>query len=141
MGTWSHGPFESDTAEDIIDEFRAMPSSRRADEIAVRTGRLCTAREIEQANMEPELYALIGIIAVNFCSDDIVSKVDLENLATGLLSNSSRSELKLLGARAGRALLQVDRFWDSWTDPTEGDKGRSMLKSIVECLQRQDTRN
>jgi alpha-glucosidase len=132
MGTWGAGPFDSDMAEDFVDQLEDVPSSRR---VALIRTRLEQAVSDDAEKLLGEVLAAAAVVAAGLpAGRDLPWNEDYPGIASWLPEADVRS-LAALADRALEAHFPPDGwYWQSWTDDEERDEARAVYERLRQVL-------
>ncbi|WP_084262369.1 DUF4259 domain-containing protein [Actinomadura formosensis] len=133
MGAWGSGPFDSDTAEDFVDDLERLASLQRLAVLERVFHRAIDAAESEK--LPAEVVAAAAVVAANLPSGASLSWNEDYPGISEWLPKPIAFDLTVLARRALDVALPVNGwFWQSWVDIEERREAESVvniLKSIL----------
>lgn len=129
MGTWGAGPFDSDSAEELVDSMGEMSQVERAAELE----RLLNESVEDGQQADPsEVVAAATIVAVNLSGG--MERGAYPNVE-GWLAPSGAAALRGLALRAMRVCLPEDGwYWESWTRESDRVVARAVVANLTSAL-------
>ncbi len=129
MGTWGAGPFDSDSAEELVDSMAEMPEPERAAELE----RLLSESVEDGQDADPsEVVAAATIVAVNLSGG--MERGAYPNVE-GWLAPSVAAALRGLAVQAMRVCLPEDGwYWDSWTRESDRLVAHAFVANLTSVL-------
>src|SRR5688572_26572041 len=117
MGTWGTGPFDSDMAEDFVDQLEDLSSERRAE---ILRSRLEQAVSDSPDKLLGEVLAAAAVVAANRpAGRNMPWKEGYSGIASWLRGNDVGS-LAGLADRALESQFPPDGwYWQSWVEEEE----------------------
>ena len=127
MGTWGTGPFDSDMAEDVVDQLESLPARR----IDVLTDRLERAASAQPDELLGEVLAAAAVVAANLpAGRDLPWNDDYPGITTWLSGDQAES-LALLARRALDMRFRPDGgYRRSWVDDAERRERHAAYEQI-----------
>ncbi|PAX83042.1 hypothetical protein CLM85_05145 [Streptomyces albidoflavus] len=136
MGTWGSGPFDSDTAEDFLDEMEERSAPQRLEVVehtfrtAIEAGGNSTSSVLPE-----EVVAAAAVVAANVptgrslpWNEEYPSVTEwLAKPVAPLLASSAIQALELTVPTGGR-------FWRSWVDADEREEAQAAINSLRAVL-------
>ncbi|PJE98286.1 hypothetical protein CUT44_08445 [Streptomyces carminius] len=134
MGTWGPGPFDSDTAEDYLDELEEKSASGRL--VAVTTTFRATTEDGTSSEILPEeVIAAAAVVAANLPAGASLEWSEDYSDVTDWLPKPVDP---ILASSAMRALENVfsenESFWRSWVNAEEREEARAELDRVKALL-------
>jgi alpha-glucosidase len=138
MGTWGPGPFDSDTAEDYLDELEDRPASGRL-EVITTTFRTTSEGGISSEVLPEEVMAAAAVVAANLpAGASLEWSEDYSDVINWLPKPINSS----LTSSAMQALENVfsenESFWRSWVNEEEREEARAELDRVKALLRSAD---
>ncbi|MEV5546293.1 DUF4259 domain-containing protein [Streptomyces sp. NPDC052309] len=136
MGTWGSGPFDSDTAEDFLDELEEQPVPQRLEVIertfraAIEAGGSSTSSVLPE-----EVMAAAAVVAANVPAGRALAWNEEYPSITEWLAKPIAPPLALSAIRALELTLPADGwFWRSWVDAAEREEAQAAIDSLRAVL-------
>ena len=132
MGTWGTGPFDSDMAEDFVDQLEDLSEVQRA---AILESRLERATSGDPDELLGEVLAAAAVVAANLSAGrGLPWNEDYPGISEWL-SESELGRLVPLAANALEMHFQSDGwYWRSWVDEGERSEANAACESIRRIL-------
>lgn len=132
MGTWGVGPFDSDMAEDFVDQLEDLSAVQRA---AILESRLERATSGDPDELLGEVLAAAAVVAANLSAGrNLPWNEDYPGISEWL-SERELGRLIPLAANALEMHFQSDGwYWRSWVDEGERDEANAACESIRRAL-------
>ncbi|MFI6393128.1 DUF4259 domain-containing protein [Nonomuraea sp. NPDC050540] len=137
MGTWGAGPFESDSAEDLLDELEGTDSEGKLDRIIRIMNSAVRGDMFPEGDLLPEeIIAVAAIVALNVSPDmEGVWESEVTGLA-GWLPKPVTPPTMDLAIQALAKATPLDGWWSkSWVDESERSEAMNAISQIREKLQ------
>ncbi|GGS00905.1 MULTISPECIES: DUF4259 domain-containing protein [Streptomyces] len=136
MGTWGTGPFDSDSAEDFLDELEKQPVSRR---LAVVESTFRSAIEAGSRSnpsvLPEEVMAAAGVVAANVPAGSFLAWNEDYPSITEWLAKPIAPALASAAIQALEVALPADGwFWTSWVDASEREEAQAAIDSLRSVL-------
>jgi hypothetical protein len=136
MGTWGSGPFDSDTAEDFLDELEEQPASQRM-EVVERTFRAAieAGGSSTSSVLPEEVMAAAAVVAANIPSGRSLVWNEEYPSVTEWLVGPIAPALASSAIQALEVALPADGwFWRSWVDAGEREEAKAAIDSLRSVL-------
>ncbi|MFG2986982.1 DUF4259 domain-containing protein [Streptomyces sp. NPDC048258] len=109
MGTWGFGVLESDTAQDFIDQVRALPAEGRLTPVADLLGKVAAdASLINREFLPEEVIAAVAIVAALGNESRNYAWMDDENFLDAIRGIQPQSQLRGVALMALREVAEGD---------------------------------
>jgi alpha-glucosidase len=136
MGTYGSGPFDSDTAEDFLDELEEQPVSRR---LAVVESTFRSAIEAgggsNSSVLPEEVIAAAAVVAANIPAGSSLAWNGEYPSITEWLAKPITPTLASSAIQALDVALPADGwFWRSWVDASEREGAQDAIDSLRSVL-------
>jgi alpha-glucosidase len=136
MGTWGSGPFDSDTAEDFLDEMKEQPVPRRL-EVVERTLRAAieAGGSSTSSVLPEEVMAAAAVVAANIPAGYSLPWNEEYPSITKWLEKPVAPLLARSAIQALESTLPADGwFWRSWVDAGEREEAQAAIDSLRAVL-------
>lgn len=136
MGTWGSGPFDSDTAEDFLDELEEQSAARRL-AVVERTFRTAIGADGSSSSsvLPEEVMAAAAVVAANIPAGRSLAWNEEYPSITGWLAQPISPALASSAIQALEVTLPADGwFWRSWVDPDEKGEAQAAIESLRSVL-------
>ncbi|MFI7033578.1 DUF4259 domain-containing protein [Microbispora hainanensis] len=133
MGTWGSGPFDSDTAEDFLEELEDQSAMERLTTLQRIFGTAVEAPGSSTIEVLPEeVTAAAAVVAANMPTGRNLSWNENEDYAiTEWLDKPIPPDLAIAAAQAMEVTFPPDGwYWRSW----KKDEDRTAAQTIMETL-------
>ncbi|WP_080646740.1 DUF4259 domain-containing protein [Salinispora arenicola] len=132
MGTWGTGPFDSDMAEDFVDQLEYLSEIQRA---AILESRFERAMSGGSDELLSEVLAAAAVVAANLSAGKCLPwNEDYPGISEWLGGREVR-RLVPLAANALEMHFQSDGwYWRSWVDEEERSEAHAACESIRQVL-------
>ncbi|GGM09588.1 hypothetical protein GCM10010129_61910 [Streptomyces fumigatiscleroticus] len=135
MGTWGSGPFDSDTAEDTLEELDGMSPEER------KVAMLSTFRSAREGRGSPssavlpeEVIVAAAVVAANTPAGVTISWHDDYSIEEWL-TKPVEGDVALEAVEAVESALPPDGwYWDGWVNPADRAKAREWIDRILDIL-------
>ncbi|MEU9174059.1 DUF4259 domain-containing protein [Streptomyces sp. NPDC048420] len=136
MGTWGSGPFDSDTAEDFLDELEEQPASRRLTVVENTFRSAIEAGGRSNSSVLPEeVMAAAAVVAANVPAGSSLAWNEEYPSITEWLAKPITPALALSAIQALEVALPADGwFWRSWVDASEREEAQAAIGSLRSVL-------
>ncbi|MEV7413279.1 DUF4259 domain-containing protein [Streptomyces althioticus] len=133
MGTWGPGPFDSDTAEDYLDELEEQPASGRL--AAVTTTFRATSEGGTSEVLPEEVMAAAAVVAANLPAGASLEWSEDYSGVTDWLPKPIDSSLASSAMQALESVFsENESFWRSWVNEEEREEARAELDRVKALL-------
>lgn len=122
MGTWGFGVLESDTAQDFIDQVRALPTEGRLTPVADILGKVAAdASVINREFLPEEVIAAVAIVAALGVESHDHAWMDDENFLDAIRGIQPQSQLRGVALMALREVTEGDNSFllAGWKDDSD----------------------
>jgi hypothetical protein len=136
MGTWGPGPFDSDTAEDFLDELEEQSAPRRLAAVEKTFhSALGAAGTTNSAVLPEEVIVAAAVVAANTTAGDSTDWHEDYPSMTEWLAKPIPADLATSALRAlDSALPPGGSFWRSWVDAGEREEARGEIDRVRSLL-------
>ncbi|MGW1613794.1 DUF4259 domain-containing protein [Streptomyces sp. NPDC002285] len=136
MGTWGSGPFDSDTAEDFLDELEGYPAPQRL-EVVERTFRAAIEADGSPSSsvLPEEVMAAAAVVAANVPAGHSLAWNEEYPGITEWLAKPIAPALASSAVQALESALPADGwFWRSWVDAGERVEAQAAIDALRSVL-------
>ncbi|WP_329396562.1 DUF4259 domain-containing protein [Streptomyces melanogenes] len=136
MGTWGSGPFDSDTAEDFLDDLEERPASQRLTVVEETLRSAIEAGGSSRSSVLPEqVMAAAAVVAANVPAGRSLSWNEEYPSITEWLLKPVAPALAWSAIRALEVTLPAGGwFWRSWVDAGEREEAQAAIDSLKSAL-------
>ncbi|MER5212240.1 DUF4259 domain-containing protein [Streptomyces sp. NPDC002838] len=136
MGTWGSGPFDSDTAEDFLDELEEQSAPQRL-AVVERTFRAAieAGGSANSSVLPEEVTAAAAVVAANVPAGRSLTWNEDYPSITEWLAQPIAPALASSAIQALEVTLPADGwFWRSWVDAGEKEEAQAAIDSLRSVL-------
>ena len=134
MGTWGVGPFDNDTAEDLLAELEEMSSGSRRESL----DRIFRAAIEEGANgnsiLPSEVIAAASVLAATIQGGDAFVAEDYPDIQQWLPLSVSLTLAPIALQALSAKLADNVGYWASWTKSDDERAARAQVNELVGIL-------
>lgn len=136
MGTWGTGPFDSDTAEDFLNELEDRPAWQRLTVIENTFRSAIEARGSSSSSVLPEeVTAAAAAVVANIPAGSYLARNEEYPNIAKWLTKPITPALASSAIRALEVTLPADGwFWRSWVDAGEREEAQATIDSLQSAL-------
>ncbi|GAA4424355.1 DUF4259 domain-containing protein [Actinokineospora soli] len=136
MGTWGTGPFDSDGAEDLLDELAGHTIERRLEVVTRLLVSAIDAGGGADASVQPEeVVATAAVVAAGVPAGRHLPWNDDWDGLERWLPQPISADLAALAVRALEVAVPAGGwFWRSWVDAGEQEEARAAINEIKAVL-------
>lgn len=137
MGTWGTGPFDSDSAEDFIDQLSSLDERGRTDVIGRVFNTVVNDPDTVMRMFVPEeVIAGAAIVSASLAGSETYVWIDEDRLCRAYLSRGNARMLADVALRALNIVVDDSRGWwsTSWVEQEDRMRAELQLQEIRSLL-------